>query len=339
MSQAPPVGAIRNLDQHVGGPIDTGLSRIYEITLQMAPEDALENDLYYQHKAPLCTRLQFYCDIRCPPDEQWIMQEGSLVVGIQREFVGILPQPSAKDELVVRLGRIYVIVYMYADLWAYCIDVSFDVNKEDTGSFNAGFLPLWAVTLPANLDAFLDRCGGRYSDEYGLEPAYPWTGQVAVPPKRSHSRKAAAEIMQPGYELPLKPMTQELLKNFAPLSSAGGSVVPLDAPVKDLLVKMMEETKLSSRLRRVLKRWETRARVGSFVPRQVRGLPSTRYTHQGSSLFEPAVNSTRSGEDQQQPERPSRSETVYRALSRSLAKLVGLLNNRAPVSGSLENCV
>lgn len=332
MLQIPPAGAIRSLDQHIGGPIDTGLSEIYEITLQMAPEHALENDFYYQRKIPLCTRLQFYCDIRCPPEERWIMQEGSLVVGIQPAFVGIQPRPSAEDELVLRFGRIYVIVYMYADLWAYCIDVSFDVNKEDAQGFNTGFLPLCAVTLPANLDAFLGRCGGRYSDEYGLEPGCPWTGQVVVPPKRSHSRKATAEIMQPGYRLPLKPMIQELLNNFALLSGTGGSVVPLDAPVKDLLAKMRDGTKRSSWLQRALKRWETRARVKSFVPTQFCGRPSARSTRQGPSSSEPAINSTRPEEEEQQPERLSRSATVYRALSRHFTKLVGLPNNRSSES-------
>lgn len=66
---------------------------------------------------------------------------------------------SVEDEFDLRLRRVHVTLHIYADLWAYRVDVSFDVDTYDSMEgprrFDAGFLPLCAVTLPGNLDRFL----------------------------------------------------------------------------------------------------------------------------------------------------------------------------------------
>lgn len=334
-------GADQNFEQHVEGRFDTGLSDLYRITLLMPPEEAMEFNFHYQRKVALCTRLQFCRDVRCPPDEQWTMQEGSLVVGIQPAFVGVTPERSCEDEFELRLGRLFVIVHMYADLWAYCIDVSLDADSYNSiagpPTFNAGFLPLCAVTLPGNFDRFLKRCGGRYTDEDEIEPECPWNGQVVVPPRRSHSLKAATEMMQPGYKLLLQPMTRELLNNFALFRGAGNGVVPLDAPVKDLLAMMGTGAKGSSWLRRMLRRRGTGMNVSQFVRNRFWSRPRTRRAAQRHSTSSTATNSTRS--EEQQPERMSKSQYTCRAVSYNLGKLLGLSKKPVFVTGSSEKCV
>lgn len=315
---------------------------MYHITLQMAPEEAMECDFYYQRKVALCTRLQSYRDIRCPPGEQWAMREGSLVVGIQPSFVGVIPgrfEKGKRGELDLRFGRIYVIVGIYADLWALCLDISLDVSSDDPEEgpkcSKLGFLPLCAVTLPANLGGFLERCGGRFSDEDELEPGYPWSGQVVVPPRRSHSLKALAEITQPGYKLRLQPATQELLKNFALLSGDGDDVVPYDAPVKALIAKMRKGANGASWLQRVLKRWQSQVRVNTLEAARPCGRTSARSTTLGLRPARLATNSTRSDEEEQ-PERLSRSQYVCRAVSFNFGRLLGLPRKHGTVSEPSE---
>lgn len=324
-------GASQNPERHIGEPIDIGLSEMYRISLMMPPEEVLEDNHYYQRKVALCTRLQSYCDIRCPPDEPWAMQEGSLVVGIQPLYVGGMSGHNDESEFELRLGRVYVILAMYADLWALCVDVSFDMVADNIKNchktFNIGFLPLCAVTLPCNLGAFFARCGGPFSSELEIEPAHPWNGQVVVPPKRSYSLTAAAEIRQPGYQLLLQPLTQEILKNISLLSGAEDSAVPLDAPVKDLIARLSNGTKGPSWLQKILKRWEIGAKTKPFVSNRPCSRPNARDTAQRPSSPAHAASSTRSEEEQ--PGGMSRSQYERRAVSRNFKRLLGFSKKQA----------
>lgn len=328
-SQSHEANTSQSPEQRMGNPIDIGLSRLYHITRRMPPEELIEDNFFYQRKVALCTRLQFYRDIRCPSDEQWAMQEGSLVVGIQPAYVGVIPDPYDKDEFEIRFGRFYVIARMYADLWALCVDVSFDMDNFDSqegpASLSIGFLPLCAVTLPANLSRFLQRCRSRFSEGYEIEPLYPWNGQTVVPPKRSHSLKAMAEMFEPEYTLQLQPMAEDIFKNFSSVEGTTSDFVPLDSPLKELISKMSDGAKGLSWVRRVLlpKRRGTQIKLPRFSG-DMRGILLNGRRVTQDSMSSELTSMSHRPEESCQSEGLPRTQGVCRALSHSFGRLLGI---------------
>lgn len=298
--------------------VDIGLSGLYHIATRLPPEAVIEDNLLYQRKVAMCTRLQICRDIRCPPDEQRAMQEGSLVVGIQPGYVGVIPD---SDEFELQFGRFYVIIQMYADLWALCVDVSLSVDNYDPNerpmTLSLGFLPLCAVTLPANLNRFLQRCSGR-------EPLCPWNGQTVVPPKRSHSLKTMTEMLQPGYTLRLQTMAENIFGNISALGDTGDDFVPLDSPLKELVSKMADGPSGPLWLRRMLsaKRQRNKTRDRRVASSAWRGLPD-RVIIRDTMYFEATSKSSRA-EEGFQSERQTRIEGAYHALSHGVGRLLGV---------------
>lgn len=152
---------------------------------------------YRQAKAGLCTRLQFYRDIRLGVGEQWAIQEGSLVMCIDATFTRYHPErQSLRDEFDLVSGDLFVVCRLYADLWALCIRMSFDTQEEDEEEhtlkecITVGFIPLCAVTLAVNYSSFLRRCATDKS------PKYTGNGLPAVPPSRSHSLNAGKQLFE-----------------------------------------------------------------------------------------------------------------------------------------------
>lgn len=301
----------------MGQPIDIGLSRFWYLDQTTPEEERRVYSFYYQRKVALCTRLQFYRDIRCLPDEQWAMQEGSLVVGIEPSFAGI-PHREMTDQFELRPGRFYMIAQMYADLWALCVDVSFDRGDHDPENgrtrMDIGFLPLCAVTLPANLSPFLKRCRERVNDDLEIAPRRPWNGQTVIPPRRSHSLTASFDRYREGWSLQIPPMAQEIFTNFS-LLEADKSYVPLDSPLKELVVKMRNETRHLSWLRKVLsaKRRGTPSSLSTDTSTLNSSLPST-----GDVSFD--SNKSTDEEVRQRKSQPG-LRSIYCTLGRHFARL------------------
>lgn len=152
---------------------------------------------YRQEKAILCTRLQYYRDIRLGVGEKWAIQEGSVAMCIDPTFTLFHPKRQClRDEFDLVPGDLYVVCRLYADLWALCIRMSFEMATEDEGtqflkeSTAIGFIPLCAVTLAVNYSSFLRRCA---TDE---SPRYTGNGLPVVPPSRSHSLNAGKQLFE-----------------------------------------------------------------------------------------------------------------------------------------------
>jgi len=82
------------------------------------------------------------------------MLEGSLVIGINPHHVGVSHQKP--DELEVQSGKCYVIIRMFADMWALCAEVSNKNFNSCKYTLPLGYVPLFAVTLARNFSSFLN---------------------------------------------------------------------------------------------------------------------------------------------------------------------------------------
>ncbi|GAD96454.1 conserved hypothetical protein [Paecilomyces variotii No. 5] len=153
-----------------------------------------------------CTRLRSYRDIRLGPDEDWVIQEGSLVIGLDHKYTDDSNfQAKRPDQFEFVHGDVYVVCRMYGDLWALCAKVTLNAPVELSGkirngstpkSFQSlGFLPLCAVTLAANFSCFMRRCAEYDKGSQG-GPRTPSNGLAVTPPYRSHSMTASSEIFE-----------------------------------------------------------------------------------------------------------------------------------------------
>lgn len=199
--------------------------------------------LFYQTKARLCTRLRFCRDVRLEEHEQWAIQEGSLVVGIDPSYTYIPPQRRRPDEFKLGSGDLYVVCRLYADLWALCVRVSLQsLTSPDlpaiSTTMNLAVLPLCAVTLAANFGSFSDRCNRQVVDLQD-EVLYSGNGLCVVPPVRSHSLNVCSEIIQRDQcPIRLPTMAHEVWDNFTSLNSPGVDYVPLDSTLDQLFSKV-----------------------------------------------------------------------------------------------------
>lgn len=199
-------------------------------------QDGLRPSSYHQSKATLCTRLQSCKDIRVGIDEKWAIQEGSLVISIDPMYTNIDYDGRAADEFELAHGDFYVVCRIYADLWALCAKVSFCEQAESCPGI-LGFLPLCALTLAANFNAFVKRCS-CYASTPNNELSYPGNGLSVTPPERSHSLNASRQLFQGNSpEITVPAMVYEAFNIFS-LEGTGVDFVPLDSTLEPLLSEM-----------------------------------------------------------------------------------------------------
>lgn len=153
-----------------------------------------------QVKPAHCTRLHLCRDVRLAVGDRRALHEGSLVFCIGPSYTYIVRKAAFQDEFQLSRGDRYIVYRLYADLWALCIKIPFDprvpiLNWMKDGKMDIGFLPLCAVTLAGEIDAFADRCLNYASDPRSTV-RYPGNGLTVVPPARSHSLNASKRISQ-----------------------------------------------------------------------------------------------------------------------------------------------
>ncbi|KAJ0419308.1 hypothetical protein BJY00DRAFT_165698 [Aspergillus carlsbadensis] len=202
---------------------------------------------FHQPKPAFCTRLHSCRDIRLNPKEQWVIQEGSLVIGIDPEYTSLSNHERRSDEFEVSSGDVYVVCSMYADLWALCVKVSFHLPPVNDGSIRLAFLPLCSVTLAPNYSTFVQRCNQCARD--GLhERKYPGNGLPVNPPQRSNSLTASKQIFHGVHAQSLMPLIAQDVLQSLPLKHTSDDYVPLDSTLKPIL------SPLTSRRRRLLRK-------------------------------------------------------------------------------------
>ncbi|KAL3450113.1 hypothetical protein BJX65DRAFT_22605 [Aspergillus insuetus] len=214
---------------------------------QPALETPSESDPFHQPKPAFCTRLHSCRDIRLNPEEQWVIQEGSLVIGLDPEYTCLTSHERRSDEFEVSSGEVYVVCSMYADLWALCVEVSFHIPPADDASRRLAFLPLCSITLAPNYSAFVKRC--NQCTRNGLyEQKYPRNGLSVNPPQRSHSLTASKQIFHGVHAQSLLPLIAQGVLQSLSLKHTSDDYVPLDSTLKLIL------SPLTSRRRRLLRR-------------------------------------------------------------------------------------
>jgi hypothetical protein len=190
-----------------------------------------------QSPAKGCTRLLLYKDIRLGLGENWAIREGSLVVCLQPAYTILEHGERQSDEFELFYGDIFVVCRMYADMWALCGKISFqlpieaseesgEVDRTPKGFENLGFLPLCSVTLAANFGAF-SRRHSDYKNRYPKSNIFPGGGLRVTPFKRTHSLHASQEIFQKSKpEIQLPNLVFELSNNFS-VVTRGRAYLPL----------------------------------------------------------------------------------------------------------------
>ncbi|KAL4869430.1 hypothetical protein BDV12DRAFT_185135 [Aspergillus spectabilis] len=202
-------------------------------------------DTFYQTKPAFCTRLHSYIDIRLESGERWAIQQGSLVIGLGREYTLLESHERKMDEFEVAGGDVYVVCSLYADLWALCAKVSLNPLSERADSRRVAFLPLCAITLAPNYSAFVQRSTG-FSQHDGQK--YPGNGLPVTPPQRSHSLTASKQVFQGRDSQTALPLTvQDVIQSLA-LKHTIEDFVPLDSTLEPIF------SSLTSRRRRLLRR-------------------------------------------------------------------------------------
>jgi hypothetical protein len=176
-----------------------------------------------------------------------VVQEGSLVIGLDPEYTSLSNHERRSDEFEVSSGDVYVVCSMYADLWALCVKVSFHIPPTDDASRRLAFLPLCSITLAPNYSAFTQRC--NQCTRNGLhEQKYPGNGLSVNPPQRSHSLNASKQIFHGVHAQSLLPLIAEDVLQSLSLKHTSHDYVPLDSTLKPIL------SPLTSRRRRLLRR-------------------------------------------------------------------------------------
>lgn len=203
---------------------------------------SFRHSYFRQTKPGLCTRLQLYKDVRLGVGEKWAIQEGSLVVCVDPSYTRFDRREGFSDEFELVNGDFYIVCRLYADLWALCAKVSFNFHAgnstHDTasGSMSLGFLPLCAVTLAANLSAFVRRCF-KHTRFPTSEARHPGNGLPVIPPERSHSVNASKQIFQgDSSHVELPPIIHSPYGSLS-LEGIDMDFIPLDSTLQQLFSK------------------------------------------------------------------------------------------------------
>lgn len=178
--------------------------------------------------------LKSFRDVRTTQEERCAIEEGSLVVCIPPSFVNLSQQLIAPDEFELRLGEIFVVCRMFADMWALCARVRnsecvAELDQDELQkSPNLKFLPLCAVTLASNFSAFTRRCA-LYRQQHPYSVLFPTGGHLITPPDRLESLEASREYFSriDGSPIPLPAMVYSICKAPTRLSP-GIDYVPLE---------------------------------------------------------------------------------------------------------------
>ncbi|KAF3402386.1 hypothetical protein DPV78_004314 [Talaromyces pinophilus] len=161
--------------------------------------------------------LKSYRDVRSTEYERLAIEEGSVVISISPAFTDLSQQCIAPDEFELRIGEIFVVSRMYADMWALCIrlrnsecvaDADVDTLRD---SPNIKFIPLCAVTLASNFSAFNRRCA-LYRQNHPYARFFPSGGNLITPPDRLESLVASRKYFSRynRSQIPLPPMVYTL---------------------------------------------------------------------------------------------------------------------------------
>jgi hypothetical protein len=206
-----------------------------------------------------------------------VVQEGSLVIGLDPEYTSLSNHERRSDEFEVSSGDVYVVCSMYADLWALCVKVSFHIPPADDASRRLAFLPLCSITLAPNYSAFAKRC--NQCTRNGVhEQKYPGNGLSVTPPQRSHSLTASKQIFHGVHAQSLLPLiAQDVLQSLS-LKHTSDDYVPLDSTLKPIL------SPLTSRRRRLLRRIGA-DKSGSKAHDNGRQLIKRRHVYRRDSLL------------------------------------------------------
>ncbi|KAJ5480808.1 hypothetical protein N7539_006702 [Penicillium diatomitis] len=143
-------------------------------------------------------------DIRAEPCSDiapngWLIEEESLVIGVDPSYVVPTGDDQPSDELDLQEGKLFVVEQIFSDMWALCSEISTSRphHGRTPGPPNKlagfGFVPLCAVTLAANYGTFLKRCREyqQHPDETILTPA---NGGRVLPPVRVQSVHVSREM-------------------------------------------------------------------------------------------------------------------------------------------------
>lgn len=161
--------------------------------------------------------LKSYRDVRTTDNERLAIVEGSVVISISPAFTDLSQQLIAPDEFELRIGEVYVISRMYADMWALCVrlrnsECVADIDANDfNDSPNIKFIPLCAVTLASNFSTFTRRCA-LYRDNHPYARFFPAGGSLITPPDRLESLEASRKYFSRynRSNIPLPPMVYTL---------------------------------------------------------------------------------------------------------------------------------
>lgn len=159
--------------------------------------------------------LKYFRDVRSTQEERLVIEEGSVVISIPPSFTGLPQQIIAPDEFEFRLGEVFVVCRMFADMWALCARVRnsqciADTKEEDLHkSPNIKFLPLCCVTLASNFAPFTRRWA-LYRQQHPYGHVFPSGGNCITPPDRVESLEASRRYSTQRSPIPLHPMVYTL---------------------------------------------------------------------------------------------------------------------------------
>ncbi|KAL4765952.1 uncharacterized protein BDW70DRAFT_155604 [Aspergillus foveolatus] len=215
--------------------------------LECRPSET-RTDPFHQKKPIFCTRLQSYKDIRLGLGEQWAIQEGSLVIGINPEYTIFVSPQRRMDEFDIAEGNLYVVCSLYADLWALCAEVSFGPSSSGDNLLRLAFLPLCAITLAPNYSAFVQRSTQSIQYFGSREEKYPGNGLAVIPPRRSHSLTASKQIFQ-GLDGPMtwSDVVRGALQVLTPRQT-DEDFVPLDSTLEPIFSPLTGKRRLLRRI-------------------------------------------------------------------------------------------
>lgn len=170
-----------------------------------------------QEPAEGADRLKSYRDVRSTEHERLAIEEGSVVISISPKFTDLSQQCIAPDEFELRIGEVFVVSRMYADMWALCVRLRNSESVADADvdtlrdSPNIKFIPLCAVTLASNFSAFHRRCA-LFRDDHPYAKFFPAGGSLITPPDRHESLEASRKYFSRynGSQIPLPPMVYTL---------------------------------------------------------------------------------------------------------------------------------
>ncbi|KAF7718033.1 Uncharacterized protein PECH_002365 [Penicillium ucsense] len=157
-----------------------------------------------QQKFIYCDYVKSLRDIRAEPSSDiapngWLIEEESLVIGVDPSYVVPTGDDQPSDELDLQEGKLFVVEQIFSDMWALCTEISTSRPQKGRtpGPPNKlagfGFVPLCAVTLAANYGAFLERCR-KYQQHPGETILTPANGGRVLAPVRVQSVHVSREM-------------------------------------------------------------------------------------------------------------------------------------------------